>query len=161
MIPRSESCGRTLIRRVTVFCIALCAFSGCLPMGLPDHFADIAPVSGGEVRTEATLARALESVGYVPQKRSVLIVASNAALQAAAERETLGTQFLLGLIPLTRLYLAHGMDSLVHESLLSAALDSNLQPFETSEAFADHAASILGLDRAISVSSVGISVNAY
>lgn len=103
-----------------LFVVPLLLFSaaiGCVPMGLPEHFS--AAVAENELidpQTRPHLARHLPA-----RKRVLLALGKDFELGTKiteADRSSLGSQYMFGLFPFTRLYLEHGEQSLLLELLI-------------------------------------------
>lgn len=108
-------------------------------MGMPEYVAPISPPSGGSAPA-ALLLR---------------------AEQARVEPETLGYQFVLGFLPLTRLYLEHGINASVEEATLAVLQEQGYAPFIVGKKSFARAVSVIRPRLILSTNVSDVSLHAY
>lgn len=124
--------------------ILLISLAGCMPLGIPEHFSPAStPLQTAERLLIVSNLRPLEET----------------ALRSAFSQASIGRQYVCGFVPLTRLFLAHGQESLILESLLSAASGAEL--VVTSPENASDTIAALRPDYIIQAEGIDLDITAY
>ena len=113
-------------------------------MGLPEYFCSVEPAPAG---------KGTETLSFHP----VLVVAAEEADAGPA----LGHQYLLGVIPFTNLYLAHGLDTLLEETLLDLLLQQSFAPVVVYEKDFEDALGLIPAAFAVKPEAAALALNAY
>lgn len=91
-------------------CSAAAACSGCFSMGLVENYAPLVSAAARQERLPAAAAPSREST-----RSRILLIAPPAE---TAEHETLGHQYILGILPVTSLYVEQGSRDFAREAIL-------------------------------------------
>jgi hypothetical protein len=119
------------------------SFSACFKMGIPEYFLGGFAASPKQLAllqesnaTNQALSRYLGKSEINKQRILLLGHSPNETVSLKTALEdgptSLGYQFVLGLFPISRLYLQHGTQSLLEELLLSSLLEQDFAPYTTS-----------------------------
>ena len=145
---------------------------GCFPMGLPEYVAGLNtevsnPITktGSISQTTQSRIRSLLGSNKLGGKPVLLVLPGSGPARDSSvpgyDRQILGYQFVLGVVPMTRLYYEHGTDSLLAEAAIDAFVDAGYQPLIV---YKDHATELPSLLRKIPAFELNlerISVYAY
>ena len=130
--------------------------AGCFRMGMPEHPAEL----------QAGTAAIAPLLSARPAGRPALVIAADSAdaqiLPASGKRPAgLGTQFVFGVLPVTRLFLQHSTESFAAEITLAALARRGFSPAMAAKDQALPAASLLRPEVIIEPEIADLSVNAY
>ncbi|MCB0324843.1 MAG: hypothetical protein KDD69_14770 [Bdellovibrionales bacterium] len=136
---------------------------GCFPMGLPEHFAGSG--DGEAVPAALRFPRMAKLRSGAPQRFALVVLPPGQDELFGALKDdgpdTLGYQFLLGLIPFTRVYLQHGAQSFAHEVLVELLREQGYTPAVVAHADRIAAASALRPALVLSLEIEGTSLHAF
>jgi hypothetical protein len=102
-----------------------CFVCGCIPAGLPERFGAFSIKQGMEPVADPRRRAAVDTAAAENAFSRPLLVFT-AESRAGAGEKILGCQYLLGIFPFTRLYLQHGVNHLLRETAVDAAISSGL-----------------------------------
>ena len=146
------------------FCLGVgvfCAIS-CFPMGLPEYFAGDHRQGAAEAPSAGLEPKSAEDQSPVePYCRSKPLIIVVPDLPPADGERTLGTQFLLGVIPFTRLYLEHGAESQLLETVIEAAQANSCMPLIVQESSLHAARALFDSTIVVRPRVQNLSINAY